>query len=126
MDWPTYKTLSDHPLYWTRWMLEQCIDLLGQMQEDDLAACLQRSLYTKPLPVPQDHRGPDATRMYAVQLSHAQSQQVLKALRRAEEIGLSTAATARRGLGGFVAAWSEYVQAHENMDLKPPVSSCRR
>lgn len=103
-------------------MLEQCIDLLRQMQEEQLAGCLQRVLQTSPLPVPEDHRGPDATRMFAVQLKVADGKRVLAALQRAEQLGLSTSATAERGLGGFVAAWTEYVQAQKDQRLVAPAS----
>ncbi|MEE4281203.1 MAG: hypothetical protein V2I41_04625 [Pseudomonadales bacterium] len=125
MDWHTYKTLSDHPLYWTRWMLEQCVDLLRQMQEQQLAGYLQAALRSPPLPVPEDHFGPDATRMFAVQLSIADGKRMLEAMQHAEQQGLYTSATAGRGLGGFVAAWAEYGQAQKNMDLLAPLSICK-
>jgi hypothetical protein len=124
MDWNTYKALSDHPLYWTRWMLEQCIELLQQMREEHLAACLQNALDSSPLPVPEDHSGPDATHMFAVQLNDVEGKNMLEALQRAEKQGLQTRATAARGLGGFVAAWTEYVQAQRNMDLAAPLCRC--
>lgn len=125
MDWHTYKTLSDHPLYWTQWMLEQCVDLLRQMQEEQLAECLRAALRSSPLPVPEDHLGPAATHMFAVQLSVTDGKRMLGAMQHAEQQGLSTSATAGRGLGGFVAAWTEYVQAQKNMDLLAPLSICK-
>ena len=126
MDWKTYKALSDHPLYWTRWMLEQCIDLLRQMQEERLAGCLQTALGSPPLPQPEDHSGPDATHMFAVQLNDADGKIILEALRRAEQQGLQTRATAGRGLGGFVAAWTEYVQAQQDRVLLTPLLRCKK
>jgi len=121
MDWNTYKALSDHPLYWTRWMLEQGIDLLRQMQEERLAGCLQSALGASPLPVPEDHSGPEATHMFAVQLNNADGKRMLEAVQRAEQLGLQTRTTAGRGLGGFVAAWTEYVQAQQDMTLIAPL-----
>ncbi len=105
-------------------MLEQCIDLLRQMQEEHLAGCLQTALGSAPLPVPEDHSGPDATHMFAVQLSNSDGKRILEALQRAEQQGLQTRATASRGLGGFVAAWTEYVQAQQDMGLIVPLLRC--
>lgn len=102
-------------------MIEQCIDLLQQMREEHLAECLQSALGTPPLPVPEDHSGPDATHMFAVQLNETDGKYMLEALQRAERQGLQTHATAGRGLGGFVAAWTEYVQAQQEKDLLSPL-----
>ena len=101
-------------------MLEQCIDLLRQMQEEQLAGCLQTALQSSPVPLPDDHLGPEAARMFAVQLSVADGMRVLEAIERAEQEGMATSATAGRGLGGFVAAWTEYVQAQKATGLIAP------
>ncbi len=109
MQWETYKVLCDQPDHWSRWMLEQCADLMAQLQRHDLQALLEAALMQPPLPVPQGHRGPPATHMYKLQLNQSQRQAVLSAVEEAQRKGLATSQTAQRGLGGFVQAWQEFV-----------------
>ncbi len=90
-------------------MLEQCIDLLGQLGEMDLQGLLLTALEQPPLMVPSDHTGPAATRMFQLALTVEQRREVLQAVTRAHHLNLSTIATQQRGLGGFLEAWREYV-----------------
>jgi len=108
MDWPTYKQLCNQPDYWSRWMLEQCVDLLDQLDEKSLKKALALTLSGKALAIPADHRGPAATSMYQLNLSVDQRKAFLQALQLASERGLRSAQTRQRGLGGFVAACREY------------------
>ena len=109
MQWDAYKELCDQPDYWSRWMLEQCADLMAQQQKADLQALLEAALEQPPLPMPLDHRGPPATQMYQLQFTRTQRQAMLLAVAEAQQKGLTTSQTKRRGLGGFVQAWQEYV-----------------
>ena len=93
-------------------MLEQCIDLLQQVGEAQLAARLQRALAGPPLNTPADHRGGTATRMYRLELPTVERHALLGAILRADELNLATSQTRQRGLGGFVAACREFAQ-HE-------------
>lgn len=109
MDWETYKALCDRPDYWTRWMLEQCIDLVAQLERADLSDLLLTAAAAPSLDVPRDHKGPDATRVVQLSLTAAQRAAMLEAIIEAERLGLRTPQTAARGLGGFIEAWREYV-----------------
>jgi len=93
--------MCDQPEYWSGWMLEQCIDLLGQLHSDQLQAVLSQALQQPALPRPH---------MFRLSLSSQQRCDVLADLRRAKAMGLSTAATQKRGLGGFLEAWQAYAQ----------------
>lgn len=108
MDWPTYKRLCDQPDYWSRWMLEQCIDLLQQVEEAQLADRIRRALTDPPLPTPADHRGAAATHMYRLEMPAVERHALLGAIQRAAELNLSTKQTQQRGLGGFVEACREF------------------
>jgi len=113
LDWRSYKALCDQPDYWTRWMLEQCLDLLDQLEAqgehvEDLIGTIRRALLSKPLLVPDDHAGLSATHMFQLSMPASQREQCLNAVHLAELRGLRTPATKTRGLGGFIAAWQEY------------------
>ena len=109
MQWETYKALCDQPDHWSRWMLEQCADLMAQLQRADLQALLEAALEQPPLPMPPDHRGSAAVQMYQLQLTRPQREALLAAVAEAQHKGLTTSQTAQRGLGGFVQAWQEFV-----------------
>ena len=109
MDWSTYKQLCNQPDYWSRWMLEQCIDLLDQLDEQSLSKALGVTLAGQALAMPADHYGATATCMYQLSLDAGQRQALLTALQEADRRGLRSAQTRQRGLGGFVAACQEYV-----------------
>ncbi len=91
----------------------QCIDLLEQLNEATLAAQLHTALQGSPLQPPADHKGPEATDMFLLDLSLAQRRQTYDALNLAVAKKLSTPATRARGLAGFLAAWQEYVHYEE-------------
>ncbi len=110
MKWSTYKQLCDRPDYWSRWMLEQCIDLLAQLHEESLRGVLEQALQGEALPVPEDHRGPVASAMYHLMLSGESRLAMVSAISKARELGLYTAQTEGRGLAGFVEAWQEYAE----------------
>ena len=93
-------------------MLEQCIDLLQQVDEAQLAKRLQRALADPPLHTPTDHRGGAASHMFRLEMPVVERHALLGAIQRAAELGLATAQTRQRGLGGFVAACREFAQ-HE-------------
>ena len=104
MDWDTYKQLCNRPDVWSRWMLEQTQALLEPALAAKLAAVLRTSAVAKP----PDHRGSAATDMFVLDLDPSQRRAVAHAVRQAKLTGRTTAATAGRGLGGFVEAWREY------------------
>jgi len=89
-------------------MLEQSIDLLGQLDELALQQLLRGALQGTPLRTPTDHTGHAATQMFRLCVPSAQRQEILRAIRAASERGMTTQDTAHRGLGGFVEAWREY------------------
>lgn len=108
MRWATYKALCDRPDYWSRWMLEQCVDLFEQLEEPALVAKLTRVMQGQPLDTPPDHAGGRDVAMFRLDLSKAETLQAAAAVRRAIAEGLTTPATQGRGLGGFLEAWQEY------------------
>ena len=110
MDWDRYKALCDKPDYWSRWMLEQCRELFQQQAEEVLVEILEQALQSPPLATPDDHHGHPATEMYCLNMPPAQRAAALGAVQRALTDGLTTSATAQRGLGGFVEAWQEYAE----------------
>ena len=109
MDWTQYKALCDQPEIWSSWMLTQSAELFAQQGAHDLSVALTRTLSTTPIPVPEGFRGPEATRMYRLNLMPAERELALELIQHAVSEGLSTPATAKRGLGGFREAWSEYL-----------------
>ncbi len=106
MDWVAYKALCDSPDTFSRWMLEQSIELLTG--EARLAARLAAVLRGTPLEKPADHRGGTLTDMIAVILSVEEARAIDQAVARAVDAGRTTTATQSRGLGGFREAWHEY------------------
>ena len=108
MQWSTYKALCDRPDYWSRWMLDQCMELLRRQDLEALGQVLADAIADQPLDVPADHKGPSETRMHRVDLAPAMRQEILAAVELASVRGIITPQTATRGLGGFVEAWREY------------------
>jgi len=106
MDWNEYKRLCDSPPVFSRWMLEQSIELL--QTEPRLAVALGRVLADSAIEKPNDHRGDGKTDMFFVTLSVGEANDVVSAMRTAIEGGRTTVATRARGLGGFLEAWREY------------------
>ncbi len=108
MDWDVYKALCDRPDHWTRWMLEQCIDLFEQLERAELSALLKDAAASEPLQTPADHTGPPASQVLHVDLDREVREAMLSAIQDAYARGMTTRQTERRGLGGFVEAWREY------------------
>ncbi len=115
MDWDTYKRLCDQPNVWSRWMLEQTIELLGALpaeaaaqQRHTLADNLRGVLQTSPLPRPPDHRGGAFVDMFELALPQTLVELAATSVAAAVAQGIRTPATEQRGLGGFTAAWDEY------------------
>ena len=106
MDWNEYRTLCDSPRMFSRWMLEQTIELISD--EPSLARALANFLRGLPLDKPTDHRGGAAADMFEVGLCIEDAQRVHSLIHEAASIGRRTAATRSRGLGGFTEAWREY------------------
>jgi hypothetical protein len=105
VDWERYKQLCDQPNVFSRWMLHQTIELLGERPvADTLAGVLDAPALEKP----DDHRGGPATDMFIVELEAGARRDVVDVVVRAREAGAATQATSDRGLGGFVEAWREY------------------
>ena len=53
MEWSTYKRLCDRPDYFSRWMLDQCNELLYLLERGELAGALARGTASEPLTMPQ-------------------------------------------------------------------------
>ncbi len=108
LDWDQYKSLCDMPDVLSRWMLLQTVELLAQEPGAEAPRLLlEQTLRAGPLPKPADHRGGPLTDMFRVPLTAAEAAVVAHVVARASDAGLTTHATAARGLGGFVEAWSE-------------------
>lgn len=106
MNWNEYKRLCDSPPVFSRWMLEQSIELLRT--EPRLAVALGRVLADSAIEKPLDHRGGWQTDMFVVALSVCDANDVVSVMSRAIAEGQTTVATRARGLGGFLEAWREY------------------
>src|SRR5512139_877481 len=98
MDWPAYKRICDRPDVFSRWMIEQTCDLLG---DDGLRRSLAAVLNSTALPKPEDHRGGAATDMFVLGLRLDDVVSVELDIVRAVTEGRTTGATRMRGLGGF-------------------------
>ncbi|MFK7914624.1 MAG: nuclear transport factor 2 family protein, partial [Pseudomonadales bacterium] len=110
VSWETYKALADSPQVWTRWMLEQTLELLrwDDAAGSAVAVAIASVLAESALAKPADHRGAPSTDLFKLDLSTAETGQLLGLVRRAEREGVRTSGTMQRGLGGFRAAWNEY------------------
>jgi len=107
MDWNDYKALCDSPWMFSRWMLEQTMEVLSGAPH--LATGLRRALEGAPLDRPADHRGGTATDMLEVVLGAEEARSIHKLVLDAVDAKLTTSGTKSRGLGGFAEAWGEYV-----------------
>lgn len=89
-------------------MLVQTVELLEQEPGAEASRLLlEQTLRAQPLGKPADHRGGPLTDMFRLPLTAAEAAAVVEAVARASAAGRTTTATAVRGLGGFVEAWSE-------------------
>jgi len=106
MDWNEYKALCDQPFMFSRWMLEQTLELAQDKTQlaDVLARILRGRVLTKPI----DHRGGRVSDMFDVRIDLEQADAIYRMVEQAERLGRRTTATKQRGLGGFVAAWRDY------------------
>ena len=118
MDWREYKRLCDSPYTFSRWMIEQSIELV--VDEPELMLVLQQALKDQTLEKPCDHRGGVATDMFVLRLNLDQAGAVYERIRTAALVGQRTTATRERGVGGFVAAWREYVSFLERAMTDAP------
>jgi hypothetical protein len=118
MDWREYKRLCDSPHTFSRWMIEQSIELVAD--EPALMLVLQQALTGQALEKPAGHRGGVATDMFVLRLDLDQAGAVYRRIRTAVHVGQRTTATRQRGLGGFVAAWGEYVSFLERATVGAP------
>jgi hypothetical protein len=107
MEWDRYKALCDRPDVMSRWMIEQTMELLTVAGRSDLAAQLD-PVQRHALEKPEDHRGGSATDMFELDLDRTTVSQICVLVNAAVAAGVRTAATATRGLGGFVEAWDEF------------------
>jgi len=124
VDWDRYKHECDSPGVFSRWMLEQTLELLQSAPRarcaihSEVGQVLSVTLAGKPLAKPADHRGGTLTDMFPVALTTSQTRAVLAIVREAAANNATTSATRARGLGGFVEAWSEYSQWLESRNRK--------
>ena len=117
MDWERYKARCDDPSVWSRWMLNQTLELLDDQQAPDLAPLQQallQAMQSAPLTKPDGHKGDDRTDMFELQLTAAEIARILEQVRRARAAGCTTSGTAGRGLGGFEEAWAEYLASRQS------------
>ncbi len=113
MEWSEYKRLCDSPQVFSRWMLEQCIELL--VNDVRLRGVLARELQGTSLDKPTDHRGGTQTDMFEVALSRDDASAIHRLIGDAVRDGRTTTQTRPRGLGGFEEAWREYVAYTERI-----------
>lgn len=116
MQWVRYKSLCDRPGIWSRWMLQQILQLLQwQGAPDSLRAALvpelQTRLRARPLAKPFDHSGHPSTDMLCWMPEIEPAAALLTLIQKAEAAGFRTSGTMARGLGGFEEAWREYLSA---------------
>lgn len=121
MNWSQYKILADTPGVWSRWMLEQTLELLqdSRLAGDSnsgssvvyqrLVLRLNTCMAQAPIPKPADYKGGASLDMFRLTMGSCETRALLALVQRATDMGLRTSGTAKRGLGGFVAAWQEYL-----------------
>ena len=109
LDWATYKERCNRPDAWSRWMLEQTLELLADLP--DLATPLRGALASAPLAKPQGHKGGAATDMFVLHLDPAAAFAIAKQVEAAVVKGMETSGTRGRGLGGFQEAWREFAES---------------
>ncbi len=106
LDWTTYKERCNQPDAWSRWMLVQSLELLGE--RPGLATLLRSALAGAPLTKPPGHKGGAATDMLVLNLDAAAAQAIAERVEQAAAHGVESSGTRGRGLGGFSEAWREY------------------
>jgi hypothetical protein len=104
LDWKRYKQICDTPNVFSRWMLQQTIELT----EPSLAAQIDAVFATVPVAQPADHSGGEVVDMFELAFTQDQVDAICLAVLTAASAGQTTSGTRDRGLGGFVEAWSEY------------------
>jgi hypothetical protein len=114
VNWQQYKARCDSPEVYSRWMLQQTLELLS---DERVADRLLAALSGVPLQKPDDHRGGATADMFVLSLTLAEARTVLAEVAAAVARGATTTATRNRGLGGFVEAWGEYVRY---LERQPP------
>ena len=108
MGWAEYRVLCDRPDYWSRWMIEQTIELLDELDRQALIEPLSRALKDRPLEKPDDHKGGAGLDMHHLECGLPTRRAIASAMVDAKRLGLTTSGTRGRGLGGFAEAWREY------------------
>ena len=105
MDWECYKRLCDEPNFWSRWMLEQTLELL---EHAEVSKAIKHAMVRAPLAKPVDHRGGRATAMFELSLTLTEAIKASELVTEAIAGGKTTTGTKNRGFGGFREAWEEY------------------
>lgn len=116
MEWDEYKRLCDSPHVFSRWMLEECVELLAS--ETRLREALAGAMRGAPLDKPRDHRGGPRTDMFEVTLAPDDARAIHRIIAAAASDGRTTSRTRPRGLGGFEATWREYVDFLKRMQIQ--------
>lgn len=106
MEWGRYKQLCDSPDAFSRWMLEETSELVGE----PLVGVLRRAMAGEPIDKPDDHSGTELTDMFSLSLCPEQAGAIHARVAEAVGAAQTTTRTRSRGLGGFEEAWREYVQ----------------
>ncbi len=108
MEWDEYKPRCAAPGAFSRWMLEQSLELVAT----DVAAAsqLRAVLAGRTLDKPADHRGGADTDIFELGFDLAIVERIVARVAAAATQGASTSGTVQRGLGGFDAAWREYAR----------------
>jgi len=109
MDWERYRARCDAGDAFSRWMLEQTVEVLERDGETALGARLRAELEAPPVPKPPDHAGGRETDFLELRLTLAEACAVHRVVAAAVARGERTRGTARRGLGGFEEAWREHL-----------------
>ena len=113
MDWQRYKQLCDQPNVFSRWMLEQTLELVDSTASpgaQSLAQRLAQVLRQTPVAKPADHTGESATDMLVLAWSIDEVVAMVDLVKLAMAEARTSVATRQRGRGGFVEAWGEYAR----------------
>ena len=101
IDWQRYKALCDRPDVLSRWMLEETATLLPGETRTALLAVVRGT----PFPKPPDHKGGEATDMFAVDLPPDVVRSIVEVVHDAARRGLRTPRSTK--IGHFATAWRE-------------------
>ena len=88
-------------------MLNVSAELVAELGRPDLALTMRKALEGPMLAKPLDHRGPAETDMFQLSMLPEQRIEVLALVRQAQENPPKV--VSKRGMGGFVEAWQEFV-----------------